>query len=67
MTLFSQVRTAILSIEGEFTLEDIYKKLSSTGILTKENKNKVLEIMDELLESPLIKHIPFSDKYYIDK
>ena len=65
ITLVNQVRTAIFSMYGDFTIEDIIKKLYQTEILTEENKNKVLEIINELLESSLIKHIPFSNKYYI--
>lgn len=65
ITLVNQVRTTIFSMYGDFTIEDIIKKLYQAEILTEENKNEVLGIINELLESSLIKHIPFSNKYYI--
>lgn len=65
MTLFEQVRNVILSINGEFTIEELIAKLANENIFVDGRKDKVLDIVDEYLETSIINHIPYTDKYYV--
>lgn len=65
MTLSEQVREVILSMSGEFTMEDLISKLAAENIFVDGCKDKVLDIVDEYLETNIINHIPFTDKYYV--
>ena len=65
MTLEEQVREVILSMSGEFTMQDLIKKLATENIYVDGVKDRVLDIVDKYLETNIINHIPYTDKYYV--
>lgn len=65
MTLSEQVREVILSMSGEFTMEDLIAKLTVENIFVEGSKDEVLDIVDKYLETNIINHIPLTDKYYV--
>ena len=62
MELREQVVSTILSMEGLFTIKDIYHKLEEKGVPL---DNIVLSVIEETFEIPSIRSVPFSNKYYI--
>ncbi len=60
-----EVKKTVLHLDGQFTLKDIIFILKEKNIMTKENGDKVLNIISDILELPLIQRIPFSDKYFV--
>lgn len=65
MTLSENVREVILSMSGEFTIEELIAKLAAENIFVEGNKEQVLDLVDGYLETDIIKHIPYTDKYYV--
>ena len=65
MTLAEEVRIVILAMEGEFTMEELFKKLAAENIFVEGRKDQVLDLVDKYLETDIMHHIPFTDKYYV--
>jgi len=65
MNLSEQVREVILSMSGEFTIEELISKLTTENVFVEGSKDRVLDIVDKYLETNIINHIPFTDKYYV--
>ena len=65
--LHEKVLNFILTFEDSFTLEKLFEVLRKENIMDDKNKEQIIDIVDNLLESPLIEHIPLSDKYYVIK
>lgn len=65
MKLEEQVIEVILSMDGEFTVQQLITKLAEENIYIDGCKDRVLDILDAYLETNLINHIPYTDKYYV--
>ncbi|MBR6641549.1 MAG: hypothetical protein IKL08_05105 [Clostridia bacterium] len=65
MTLSENVREVILSMNGEFTMEDLIAKLAAENIFVEGQKEQVLDLVDAYLETDIMHHIPLTDKYYV--
>ena len=65
MTLSENVREVILSMSREFTMEDHIAKLSAENVCVEGKKEQVLDLVDAYLETDIIKHIPYTDKYCV--
>lgn len=65
MSLSENVREVILSMNGEFTMEDLIAKLAAENIFVEGQKEQVLDVVDKYLETDIMHHIPFTDKYYV--
>lgn len=63
--LYWEVKKTILNFDDPFTVRDIVLTLKEKNIMTDDNKNRVMKIVDEVLELAIVEHIPFSDKFYI--
>ena len=66
MTLSENVEKVILSMNGEFTMQDLIKKLTDENIFVEGQKEQVLDIVDAYLENDIMKHIPYTDKYFVE-
>lgn len=65
--LHEKVLNLILSFEDSFTLEELFEVLRKENIMDDKNKEQIIDSVDIFLESPIIEHIPLSDKYYVIK
>ncbi len=65
MTLSENVREVILAMPGEFTMEELIAKLAAENIFVEGQKEQVLDLVDGYLETDIMHHIPFTDKYYV--
>lgn len=65
--LHEKVLNLILNFEDSFTIEKLFEVLRKENIMDDKNKEQIIDIVDNLLESSLIEHIPLSDKYYVIK
>ena len=65
MSLKSTVVNIVLSFEDDFTLEDIIRILREKSVLTDENKEEVMSVIDEVLNTTIVREVPFSDKFYV--
>ncbi|MBR5227871.1 MAG: hypothetical protein IKV94_04445 [Clostridia bacterium] len=63
--LHEKVLNFILSFEDSFTIEKLFEVLRKENIMDDKNKEQIMDIVDNLLESPIVEHIPLSDKYYV--
>jgi len=65
--LKEKVLNLILSLEDSFTIESLFESLRKENIMDDKNKEQIIDIVDNFLESNLIEHIPFSDQYFVVK
>jgi len=63
--LYWEVKKTILNFDESFTVRDIVLTLKEKNIMNDDNKNRVMKIVDEVLELAIVEHIPFSDEFYI--
>lgn len=65
--LHEKVINVILSFEDLFTLKKLFEVLRKESIMDDKNKEQIIGIVDDILESPLIEPVPFSNKYCVIK
>lgn len=65
MTLQEKVLEVILSMTGEFTIQDLIEMLATENIYVEGSKDQVVDIIDGYLETNVINHVPYTDKYYV--
>ena len=65
MTLSEKVREEAVSMSGEFTMPEFMAKLMFKNIMVEGNKGEVLDAIDECLENDIIRHVPYTDKYFV--
>ena len=64
MNLKQQVVNTILSFEESFSRQDIYESLKRKDINVEENRGVISHTINATISSPLIKHVPFTNRYY---
>lgn len=66
MDVRQHVLDTILSFEGFFTVEDIWKKLEKE-IDIEANKKEILDALDDIFQTLCnIRQVPFTNKYYVE-
>ncbi len=63
--LNDKVLNFVLTFEDSFTVEQLFGVLREANIMDDENKEQVIDIVDNLMESSIIQHVPLSDKYFV--
>ena len=65
MNIKEEVKEEILSFNGPFTIGEIIQTLRDKEILNEDNKETVIRIIKEILESSLVFPITSTGKFYI--
>ena len=62
---YYKVLNVVLLFKEKFTIKELIETLRVKEIMDDNNKQQVLDSVDEVMESGLIRHIHFTEEYYV--